>query len=117
MTFHRRERARASALLRRSGRMADATESEPEPGADALGARAGLGFFWTGGSAAAAVYEFDTYGQARSAGDHLVETSEGPRQIDTSVNGTLLLVASADADDEDGQELVDDLLAAFAGRE
>lgn len=117
MTFDPQEQARAMALLRTSGRMADATEREPDPAVRAIGARAGLGFSWADHSATAAVYEFDTYRKARKAEDRLAEAHDGPRRVSTSVNGSLLLIAAADADDPDAQQLVDDMVAAFPGRE
>lgn len=115
--FHRQAQARAMALLRSSGRMSDVTPCEPDPTVEAIGARAGLGYSWSGSSATAAVYEFDSYGQAREAEDRLAESADGPRGIRTSVNGALLLLAAADADDLDAKKVVRALASAFAGRE
>jgi hypothetical protein len=117
MKFRRRERERALALLRTSGRLTDVREAEPEPDAAALGANGAISYAWEGNSAIASVYAFSSYHDAREVEDRLREQPDGARRSVATVNGALLLWATADEDDQDGRDVLARLRSAFAGRE
>ena len=106
---------RARALLGVRGFGDDVSEAAPDVPAAELGATGAIAYEWRASSVRAAVYAFDDQDAALAAEDALMAPSE--RQLATSVNGALLMVATAADDDLFGQELLTQLRSNFAGRE
>jgi len=108
---------RARALLRVRGFGDEVRDAVPDVPVEELGATGAIAFEWRASSVRAAVYAFDDQDAARAAEDSLRATPTGGRELATSVNGALLLVATAADDDLFGQELLTELRGNFAGRE
>jgi hypothetical protein len=108
---------RAEALLSHGQGSDEALPAEPVPPVRDLGARAGFGRAWTSTSVRVSVYLFDSYDDASAAEVRLqAQTPEG-RQAGGTVNGALLMWATADAADEAAKELITRLRSSFAGEE
>ncbi|MBN8232744.1 hypothetical protein JYK02_35025 [Corallococcus macrosporus] len=108
---------RGEALLRHGAGSAELSPMDPVPSVQELGAQAGFGRAWKARSVRASVYLFDSYTEASAAEDTLrARVPEGLRGSGT-VNGNLLVWATADATDEAGQAIINDVLSAFAGEE
>jgi hypothetical protein len=109
-------RARATSLLR------GARPDEPEP-VDAspsvaeVGAIDGVAFGWPPTTARSNAYVFDDYYAAIDAERALLMNRDDAARIASTINGPLLLWATAATDDVDGAAVLDDLLASFSGRE
>jgi hypothetical protein len=111
------QRARAEALLRR-GSTGDVTEAtKPDPPAEELGAADALSLRWVNNSVVATVYLFDSYDDASDMEDRLSADVPESVQSKSTVNGSLLLWATADGGDEDARRTLKTLVSAFAGRE
>ena len=106
---------RARALLGVRGFGDDVSETEPDVPVEELGAIGAIAYEWRTSSVRAAVYAFDDQDAARAAEDALVTPAE--RVVATTVNGALLMVASAAEDDLLGQDQLGRLRSNFAGRE
>ena len=106
---------RARALLGVRGFGDEVSEESPDLPAAELGATGAMAYAWRSSSVHAAVYAFDDQDAARVAEDSL--TAPADRVLSTSINGALLMVATAAEDDLFGQELLGKLRSNFAGRE
>jgi hypothetical protein len=109
------DRARALLGVRRFG--ADVVETAPDLDPAEFGATGVIAYAWRTSSVHAAVYAFDDQDAARAAEDSLTADGVADRELATSVNGALLMVATAADDDLAGQELLSQLRGDFAGRE
>lgn len=117
MKFRRKERERAEALLRASGQMDGAHEVPPEPDAASLGAKGGITYAWDGNSMRASVYAFRSYADARAVEDDVRGRPDGATHAIATVNGSLLLLATADIDDQPALAALKEFRSGFAGRE
>jgi len=108
---------RARALLGVRGFGDDVSEAAPDVPAAELGATGSMGYEWRTSSVRAAVYAFDDQDAARVAEESLRANGPDGRELATSVNGALLMVATAADDDLFGQEVLTELRSNFAGRE
>lgn len=117
MKFHRKERQRAEALLSASGQMEGAREVPLDPDAASLGAKGGIAYAWDGNSMQASVYAFPSYSDARAVEDDVRGRPDGARNAVATVNGSLLLWATADNDDQQALASLKELRSGFAGRE
>ncbi|NOK33340.1 hypothetical protein HMI49_09045 [Corallococcus exercitus] len=108
---------RGEALVRHGAGSDALSPVAPAPAVQDLGAQAGFGRAWTASSVRASVYLFNTYQEARVAEDWLkAHVPEGLRGAGT-VNGDLLVWATADATDEAGRAILENLIGSFAGEE
>lgn len=117
MTVRRRDAKRAQALLGITTGSAQAEPVEPEPAPDDWGSNGAMAYRWPATTAVASVYVFDTYWDAREVEKKLRARPEGAQRGVTTVNGPLLLWATADSDDADGVALIKKLRSSFAGKE
>ena len=108
---------RARALLRVSRYGDDVTEGAADFPSAALGADGVIAYAWRTNSVRAAVYSFDDQAAAQAADDTVRADGLSGRKVATTINGALLMVASAAEDDLAGQELLGALRSNFAGRE
>ncbi|NMO14932.1 hypothetical protein HPC49_04490 [Pyxidicoccus fallax] len=108
---------RAEALVRRGAGGEEVLPAEPAPSVRDIGARAGFGRAWTSTSVRASVYLFDSHDEASAAEAQLEAQAPAGRQVAGTVNGPLLLWATADATDEAGEAVIERLLSSFAGDE
>lgn len=110
-------RPRIQVLLDLKGRPG-AVERAPSPSAKELSAESALSYGWPPSSAHARVYEFDSYREASAAQKALLQAADRTRlSIETTVNGSLLLWATARSDDAAGQAHLEGLAGHFAGEE
>lgn len=121
MSLEEKYQQRAGSLLglRRYGD--DVTETDPSPAPSAIGARSGAGYAWSSTAVVASVYLFDSYDEASAAETRMrgeADAQDGAsRAVAGSVNGPLLLWATAEADDPEAGRLLRQLRQSFAGRE
>lgn len=108
---------RARALLGVRGYGDEVTEGEADFPAAELGANGVIAYAWRTSSARAAVYAFDDQDAARVAEESVNADQRSGREVATTVNGALLMVATAADDDLAGQQLLGELRSNFAGRE
>jgi len=88
------------------------------PTAEDLDALDAIGFDWDGEQAHISVYEFDDYDDAVEAQERLQGyAAQTDLAVVTTVNGDLLLWATAPNDDEGALRRIDGLASSFAGRE
>ncbi len=114
MTAHR---SRILALLRLTNDP-DVQEADAVPTAEDLDALDAIGFDWDGEQAHISVYEFDDYDDAVEAQERLQGyAAQTDLAVVTTVNGDLLLWATAPNDDEGALRRIDGLASSFAGRE
>jgi hypothetical protein len=117
MSLDEKYQQRAGSLLglRRYGD--DVTETDPSPAPSAVGAGSGVGYAWKSAGVAASVYLFDSYDEASAAETRLRAEAEPSRAVAGTVNGPLLMWATAAADDPEAGKLLRQLRQSFAGRE
>jgi len=111
------EADRARALLGVRGWGDDVAEAAADHDPAEFGATGAIAYAWRTSSVHAAVYAFDDQDAARAAEDSLKADGVAGRALATTVNGALLMVATAADDDLAGQELLRELRTSFAGRE
>jgi hypothetical protein len=114
-TMEGADRARALLGVRRWGD--EVTDGAADVPAAEVGAAGVIAYTWRTSSVRAAVYAFDDQDAARAAEESLQASGSAGRVLATTVNGALLMVASAADDDLAGQELLGELRSNFAGRE
>ncbi|NOK10458.1 hypothetical protein [Corallococcus exercitus] len=108
---------RGEALVRHGAGRDELSPVDPAPSVQDLGAQAGFGRAWTSSSVRASVYLFNNYQEARVAEDWLKAHVPEGRRGDGTVNGDLLVWATADAKDEASRAIIENLLGSFAGEE
>jgi hypothetical protein len=111
------DRERAEALLRIGSRGAVTEPVEPRPPPEDLGATDAISRKWSTGSIVASVYIFDSYADAVEIEKSLLFDVAPSIRTQSTVNGSLLLWATADRDDPDAADALTELVSAFAGRE
>ncbi|WP_338267352.1 hypothetical protein [Corallococcus caeni] len=108
---------RGEALVRHGAGRDELSPVDPAPSAQDLGAQAGFGRAWKSSSVRASVYLFNNYQEACTAEDWLKAHVPEGMQGDGTVNGDLLVWATADAKDEAGRAIIENLIGSFAGEE
>jgi len=117
MTRMTAQRGRILALLRLTDDP-DVKETDAVPTAEDLDAVDAIGFDWDGEQAHISVYEFDDYAEAAEAQERLQGYAEQTDLVvATTINGDLLLWATAPSEDEQARRRIDGLAGSFAGRE
>ena len=96
----------------------DVVESDPFTPPDSVGAVDGVGYSWDNEQARVEVFLFDNYYGANDAMKSLSEKAAAePVVVSTTVNGSLLLWATAPEDDPAALARIEDLAGSFAGEE
>jgi hypothetical protein len=116
MTFDEKYRKRAEVLLGLRHQEDEILPADANPSPAALGAQAGLGYAWKSSSVRASVYLFDSYDNASAAEKRLQADPPGD-QVASTINGPLLMWATADRDDDGAGDILLQLRESFAGRE
>lgn len=111
------EQRRVTALLGLTGDT-DAVEVEASPTGESLDALETVAYSWPGHGAQANVYVFDGYSAAAAALRALnAAVDREIVTVESTVNGGLLLWATAEIGDEWSQTRIDGMAQRFAGRE
>jgi hypothetical protein len=111
------DRSRIRALLGFSDD-SDVEEGDAHPVGAELGAAGAVGFRWPGNAAAVNVYVFGDYWGADSAEATLLKSIDRDAvAVQSTVNGGLLLWATAPADDDAARARIKGLASRFAGQE
>ncbi len=110
------ELSRIQALLGLDGRPG-AIAAESDPPIEAVDAVDGISYRWPDSASRVSVYEFDDYAAASTIGQQLTAAADDSSKVVTTVNGELLLWATAPADDAEAVDTIIDLAGSFAGRE
>lgn len=117
MTRMPAQRGRILALLRLTDDP-DVRETDAVPTAEDLDAVGAIAFDWDGEQAHISVYEFDDYAEAAEAQERLQGyAAQTDLAVATTVNGDLLLWATAPNGDAGALRRIDGLASSFAGRE
>lgn len=117
MTSLTAQRSRILALLGLTGDT-DVRETDPVPTAEDVDAAEAIAFDWPGEQAHVTVYDFEDYEDADAAQQQLRTLAGGTDlEVRTTVNGALLLWATAPAGDATALARIDGLPSRFAGRE
>jgi len=117
MTSLTDQRGRVLALLGLT-HDADLQETDPVPTAEDVDALDAIAFDWDGEQAHVTVYEFEDYDDATQAQQQLQGfAAQTGLAVVTTVNGDLLLWATAPGDDDRARARIDGLAESFAGRE
>lgn len=96
----------------------DVQQTDPVPTAEDVDALDAIAFDWPGEQAHVTVLEFDDYDEAEAAQQQLRGLAgQTDLVVETTVNGDLLLWATAPADDARARARIDGLAQSFAGRE
>lgn len=97
---------------------AELRETDPVPTAEDVDAVDAIAFDWDGEQAHITVFEFDGYDDAAAAQQQLQGFAEQTDlAVVTTLNGGLLLWATAPGDDPAARARIDGLASSFAGRE
>ncbi len=116
MTRMTAQRGRILALLRLTDDP-DVKESDAVPTAEDLDAVGAIAFDWEGEQAHVSVYELDGYDEAAEAHARLQDdAAQTDLAVATTVNGDLLLWATAPNGDEAARRRIDGLASSFASR-
>jgi len=111
------QQRRVTALLGLTGD-GDAVEVVASPPGESLGALETVAYSWPGHGAQANVYVFDGYSEAAAARQALSAAADRETvKIESTVNGGLLLWATAEIGDEWSEARIDGMAQRFAGRE
>ena len=117
MTGMTAQRGRILALLRLTDDP-DLKETDAVPTAEDVDAVDAIAFDWAGEQAHITVYEFDDYADASQAQERLqAYAAQTGLVVATTVNGDLLLWATAPGGDERALGRIEGLASSFAGRE
>lgn len=97
---------------------ADLQEADPVPTAEDVDALDAIAFDWPGEQAHVTVLEFEDYDEAEAAQEQLRGLAgQTDLVVETTVNGDLLLWATAPGDDARARARIGGLAQSFAGRE
>lgn len=113
-----RELQRAEALLSAESSGLELHRQDAHPPPDAIGAVDGFGVVMADHGLQASVYLFEAWGAGRDAAAMLEEMTDGDRyRAASALNGALMLLAVAEADDAAAVAALDQLIGAFSGME